>query len=107
LLPLVAAHLSGARQKSDRVIPFVERQIDIAHEIMEVTDEARHDGLEASILCLREACDHGVGNVVLIEIAHDASPARRLMPASHRRMPCQGARGLPPVSAAAGWDMAS
>ena len=80
-LPPVVAHVSGRRQKLDRLEPFFLGRLDFLGGFMEVADDDIHDLPEALVLCVGVAARHNFGAVGFGEISlfmlagHSASPS--------------------------------
>jgi hypothetical protein len=69
-LPLVVAHLADLGQQLDRGEPLLRREARLAHERVQVRDEARHHFLQARVGRALQPRDHRIGERLLIELAH-------------------------------------
>jgi hypothetical protein len=69
-LALVVAHVVHGGEEFDTLQPLLLGQLDLADEGMQMLHQAGHDVLQARIGRAGKAGDNGLGDVVLIEIAH-------------------------------------
>jgi hypothetical protein len=62
--------VSGTRQKIDRGHPLVERQVDVAHERVQVLDQSGQQRARARIGGVRKALDDRLGELGIVERGH-------------------------------------
>ncbi|MCY1366597.1 hypothetical protein D9M69_535010 [compost metagenome] len=75
LLALVIALLAGGREEFNALHPLGLGQLHLARKGVQVLHQAGHDLLQARIGRVREARDHRLRDVVLVEVAHGWSPS--------------------------------
>ncbi|MCY1557300.1 hypothetical protein D9M68_941420 [compost metagenome] len=74
LLALVVALLAGGGEELNARHPFGFGELDLARKGVQVLHQAGHDLLQTRVRRLRQAREHGLGDVVLIEVSQRLSP---------------------------------
>lgn len=78
LLALIVGDVAAAGQELDALEPLLFGQLHLACKGMQVLHETVHDALEPRVCRLRLPREHGVGDGVMVQIAHDGSPSVQL-----------------------------
>ena len=76
LLPRCTAHLTGAGQEVDGMLPFGLCRLDITHEIVKMADQAFADFFNPRRSGLPHAIDGGIRDIMFVEVAHRQSSLR-------------------------------
>jgi hypothetical protein len=74
LLPLVGTRFADIGEELNRREPLALGEPNVAHEVVKVTDQRRHDLPEPWILAVGETRSECIGNALLIEFPHVRAP---------------------------------
>jgi hypothetical protein len=77
LLAFVVRDVAAAGEELDALEPLLLGQFDLAREVVQVPHQAGHDAREARVPGFGMASQYGLGDGVLVDVAHAAAPQSR------------------------------